>query len=260
MAGMKGRSKQGGTVMKRSATVKSMVTAIAVALASIGGITAPAQAVEFNAGDAVLVLYGNNTEYYHNLGSMNTLATAGINLTLSPSVMSAVGGTNAIEYTIVGITGSFTTGATDIFAGSSISASNTGSTGWTLTRRNQIVPSSYFNALNDWRTQVQTITGPSHTLAASDGASFTTWFGTADRLAAAFPVRMSSDVDQILYLIGRPFAGTGLPLNNLGTALLTAGGQFSVAPVPVPAAAVLFATGVVGLIGVARRRLTAAGC
>ena len=243
--------------MRRSATMKALVAAIAVALAGVGGFTAPAQAVQFSAGDAVLVLYGNNTEYYHNLGNANTVFSSGTSLNLS-SVMSAVGGALPVEYTIVGINGSFTTGATDIFAGSSISASNTSASGWTTTRRNQIVPSSYFNAVVNWQGQVSTITGGFHTLAASDPASFTNAFGTDDRLASAFPVRMSSNVDTVLHLIGRPFAGTGLPLTNLGTALLTAGGQFSVAPVPVPAAAVLFATGIVGLIGVARRRLTGA--
>jgi hypothetical protein len=211
-------------------------------------------------------LYGNNTEYYQNLGTLSSLTAPGASMSWDLSgIMGSVGGMNTVEYTVVGITGSFTTGATDIFAGSNVEATNTSASGWTQTRRNQIVPQSYFNALNSWKGQVTTTPGQTQLLAASDPASFTNSFGTADRLAASFPLRMSADVDQLLHLIGRPFAGTGLALTDLGSAMLTAGGMFTLGNpgpqvIPIPAAAVLFATGVVGLIGVARRRTTPASC
>jgi hypothetical protein len=52
-------------------------------------------------------------------------------------------------------------------------------------------------------------------------------------------------------------------LTDVGQAVLSAGGQLSicggagcsVAPVPVPAAVVLFGSGLIGLVGIARRKL-----
>ena len=70
--------------------------------------------------------------------------------------------------------------------------------------------------------------------------------------------RGSSDIDQTLYLLERTGAAGTLAAATTGF-LNSLTGQFVVgnaAPVPVPAAAVLFASGIVGLVGLARRQMS----
>ena len=113
-----------------------------MAAAAMTGPLTAAHALQFNTGDAVLVLYGNNTEYVQNLGSFSTLVSSGIDLNLS-SIMSSVGGTNPIKYTLVGNT------VSSIFFGNSVPI-----TSWTSQNKNQIVPGTYTTSLTNWSGQL----------------------------------------------------------------------------------------------------------
>ena len=65
----------------RWTSIKRTVIATALAaITAIGGLAGQAHALQFASGDAVLVLYGNNTEYYQNLGNFNTLLSTGVDL------------------------------------------------------------------------------------------------------------------------------------------------------------------------------------
>ena len=90
--------------------------------------------------------------------------------------------------------------------------------------------------------------------------SHTGQMGIADSLADGFNLAMASNLDQILNVVnGDPFA-SGSPVTAMGQALLSGNGLFKItggplAAVPVPAALVLFGTGIIGLVGIARRKL-----
>jgi hypothetical protein len=248
----------------RKSAFKAMVVAGMLAVAGLGGIPQQAQALTFNAGDAVLVIYGNGTEYYRNLGPSSAIPSS---VTIASSFMSQLGGAAPIEYTIIGgNAANFGAAPTSTFEGTAVPSTNVSSlSGWTATRNGAINQQQYWNTIVNWAGQVGTIAGSEHVLASSETTSFSSFFGTADRLNAAFPLRMSSNIDSALYLLGRDFlpVGTQTAQSALGQANLTlvagtGAGNFTFAPVPIPAAVVLFGSGLIGLIGIARRKFTQA--
>lgn len=239
--------------MKCLSIVKRLAVA-GVAAAALTGPVTGAQALQFGSGDAVLALYGNNTEYVQNLGSFTTLLSTGIDLNLS-SILSSVGGANPIEYALFGSITQTATAPPTMFFGTS-SAIDT----WTTFFKNRVLPGNFDNALTVWSGQLQGNGDTRSLIPKADGLSFSSNLDAAgsDSLGGSIPKRGSADIDNILYLLQRP--GDASTLAQVGTAFLSsADGRFviSTAPaaVPVPAAVVLFATGVIGLVGVARRRV-----
>lgn len=233
--------------MKCPSMIKRLAVA-AVAAASLAGSVTAAHALQFNTGDAVLVVYGNNTEYAQNLGSFSTLLSNGIDLDLS-SFLPSVGGANTVKYTIVGST------ASTIFFGNGFAAS-----AWTATQKNQVLPNTYTNGLVNWSGPLGAAGDTRSLFPVNDLLSFSTNLNGsgADTLGGSIPAarRGSADIDTILNLLQRPISGAGSTLATVGTAFLnSATGRFTISAVPVPAAVVLFATGIIGLVGVARRRV-----
>ena len=250
----------------RKSAFKAMVVAGMLAVAGLGGVSQQAQALTFNAGDAVLVIYGNGTEYYRNLGPSSAIPSS---VTIASSFMSQVGGAAPIEYTILGgNAANFGAAPTSTFEGTAVPSTNVSVlSGWTAARNGNINQQQYWNTIVNWAGQVGTIAGSEQVLASSDTTSFSSFFGTADRLNAAFPLRMSSNIDNALFLLGRNFlpVGTQTAQSALGQAMLTllagsGNGQltFTASAVPLPAAVVLFGSGLIGLIGIARRKYTQA--
>ena len=248
----------------RKSAFKAMLAAGLLAVVGLGVVPQQAQALTFNAGDAVLVIYGNGTEYYRNLGSSSAIPST---VTIASSFMSQLGGAALIEYTIIGgNAANFGAAPTSTFEGSAIPSTNTSlTTGWTAARNGAINQQQYWNTIVGWNGQVATIAGSEHVLASSDSRSFSSFFGTADRLNGSFPLRMSSNIDTNLFLLGRNVlpVGTQVAQSALGQAMLTVlagtgNGQltFTASAVPVPAAVVLFGSGLIGLIGIARRKFT----
>ena len=233
--------------MKYQSMMKRLAV-VAVAAAALTGSVTAAQALQFNSGDAVLTVYGNNTEYAVNLGSFSTLLSTGIDLDLS-SFLPLIGGSNTLKYTIVGNT------ASTIFFGDTFAAS-----AWTATQKNQVLPNTYNSALVNWSGPLGSAGDTRSLFPVNDALSFSSNLNPsgADTLGGSIPAarRGSADVDTILNLLQRPISGAGSTLVTVGTAFLnSANGHFVVSAVPVPAAVVLFATGVIGLVGIARRRI-----
>jgi hypothetical protein len=248
----------------RKSAFKAMLVAGMLAVAGLGVIPQQAQALTFGANDAVLVIYGNGTEYYQNLGPSSAIPSS---VTIASSFMSQLSGANPIEYTIIGgNAANFGALPTSTFEGSAVPSTNVSTlSGWTPGRNGLIDQGQYWTTIVNWAAQVGTIPGSAHVLSSSDVNSFSSFFGTGDRLNAAFPLRMSSNIDNALYLLGRSFlpAGTQTAQSALGQAMLTllagsGNGQltFTASAVPLPAAVVLFGSGLIGLIGIARRKYT----
>jgi hypothetical protein len=224
----------------------------AVALAAVS-VSVPAHALVYNTGDAVLVIYGNEQQGYLNLGNWDTLKTTGGSFNVADILNTAgVSGANAIEYTIVGNSGA----QTPMWFGSNQAIGD-----WTSTQKNLLNTNAYNTGNTNWRGQLTTAADPTRKIyaAADPLLAFSLYFGTTDSLGGLTSVRGSSDIDSLLNLLERTGAATTLAgvttaFLNSTTKLLTIGGG-QPAPIPVPAAAVLFATGMIGLVGFARRSM-----
>jgi hypothetical protein len=125
--------------------------------------------------------------------------------------------------------------------------------------------------MDGWRNLLllNTPAGNEATLPASDPASWNTNWGLNGSLggnmgAASF----QGNLDSILTVVkGQSRVGAQLNVfSDVGRAVLASNGLFSICggagcelqPVPIPAAAVLFGSGLIGLIGIARRKIAPA--
>jgi hypothetical protein len=229
----------------KSLSITKRLAVAAVAAAALAGPVTAAHALQFNQGDAVLAVYGNTTEYVANLGSFSNLVTNGVNHDLS-GFLGTIGPTTSLKYTIVGYQG------TGIYFGDRDPASS-----FTAQQKNQVLPNTLISALTNWNGPLASTGNTANLFAATDPLSFSSNLNAAgsDTLGASVPSTHpgATAFNTTLNLLQRTGAATTLA--TVGTAFLGTDGHFVVSAVPIPAAAVLFATGIVGLIGVARRRV-----
>ncbi|HUJ79727.1 MAG TPA: VPLPA-CTERM sorting domain-containing protein [Nitrospiria bacterium] len=251
--------------------------------AILGGVllSGNAQAITINNGDLVLALFGNNNEYFLDLGAESTLMASGTSTSFAipwgsdtNSLMSALEncGTgcstpNPLQWEIFGYTGTSSTSTSYLYAGSTSNATDTHNAGL-------VGVQSAYNATSSWGPQITQLstggsypsaTGANDTLVPStDPYSFSSTFGTDGTLKGSFPVAMQGGIGDMLYMLkGQDRLST---LTDIGTASLVLGSSLdltvcgvgstacSVAPpIPIPASVVLFATGLIGLVGMARR-------
>jgi hypothetical protein len=222
-----------------------MATALAVATA-VAGVAGQAQAFSFGQNDLVLAIYGNNTEALYNLGDFNTrLANnATFNLDVSLGLTAAQVGTNPVKYTIFGWDVSLPSGqvhAATTFAPAGITGA--------IDLVSQLNPSFAWSASSSF-------TGD--TIAKSDSRSFSQNLNLSGdgKLGGAWPVAMQGSLDEVLNIMrGNVETNT---FTQVGRVLLTANGQLTIgnpgpAAVPLPAGVVLFGTGLIALVGIARR-------
>lgn len=259
------------TVFKRGAAATILAVATAV------GVIGQAEAFNFSQGDLVLAIYGNKTpgegaEALINLSDlsggldMHALTTGPTVHTFDVSAyLNATGviDTNPaspaypVRYTVFGFLPDLNTGGYQVKGGSSTDLVGTiqASNGNTLT------------ALINWAGNVTDANAP-NLIGGQNGAvvsftnsnSHTTRMGAAERLANGFTTVMAANLDQLLRIIQVDSELVDLPAVSEGQAMLFANGVFQItggqlAAVPVPGAVVLFGTGVIGLVGIARRNL-----
>lgn len=226
-----------------------MAAALAVATA-VSGMAGQAQAFSFSEGDLVLAIYGNNTEALYNLGNAGTVLApggAGIsNLNVSTGLTTAGVGSNPVRYTLFGHDSTLgTLHAATSFASGAI---NPNLLGLTV----QFEASIGMQALGGF-------TGD--TIAKADSKSFSSNLNQngAGNMGGTWPVAMQGSLDTILNIMqGDVNTNT---FTQVGRVLLTSSGLLTLgnpgpspAPIPLPAGVVLFGSGLIGLVGIARRK------
>lgn len=228
---------------------------LATAVAAVASAAGQAQAFTFGQGDLVLAIYGNNTEALYNLGQASTVLASGYSgvgssanpLNVSTGLSAAQVGTNTVKYTVF---------SWDVPS----TAPNGTVIGATAFSKAQITGSLGLN--NELNAGVNMAFAPAftgNTQPISNPSSFTAQMNSAGNgsLAGSWPVAMQGTLGQVLNLIQGDVSTSAL--SQVGrvllssTGLLTIGNPGPIAAVPLPAGVVLFGTGLIGLVGIARR-------
>ncbi len=238
------------TAVKRLAAGVGILAAVAVV-----GMPSKAQALGFPSGDLAFIIYGGNNEYYQNLGSINTILsnpTTQVTLTSQNLADVTSGASLGIKFTLLGSSSDVST----FFTGSQPSTPN-------ATQIANSFPAVAQSNFGGWANLLGAATGGNAannplTLAASHINSFTNGLSTDGRLNGSMGFSVATGTNSTLSLFSifiDPFTG-GETYTKVATAVLTSGGGLTITSlqaVPVPAAVVLFGTGLAGLIGIARR-------
>jgi hypothetical protein len=243
-----------------------------------------APAFQFNNGDLVLALYGNGTEFYYDAGTESSLLASNAQHTFNIAGLSGspfnpangVVGTPQTQWTLLGQftdpTASPASTGVFSFTGSqknsqTIAANPSGipAVGQTTTRL-----ATWNNALlHDTAAAPGAGPGASTFLVNTDPAAFSNSanFGLGGNLSGSWPAGgMQGSLDRTLVMIQgrvRTQANQLNVISDIGAAVLSSAGILSVCggagctpgadTVPVPAAVILFVTGLFGIAAIARR-------
>lgn len=237
--------------MKLQGIKQIMVAATLVLVTAIAG---QAQAFNFNDGDLVLAIYGNNKEALYNLGSASTrLATgASFDFNAMPGLQAAGVGTNPVKYSVFGFDGT----NLSVYGGTTSTPGGIDPTRLILTQE--------LNSAAIMQGQISAVGGlPGDTIDKSDPNSFSSQMDQAGsgNFNGAWPVAFQGAPGEVLNIIKGQNDANGVgTFTQVGRMLLRADGSLTIgnpgpggAPVPLPAAVVLFGTGVIGLAGLARQ-------
>lgn len=256
--------------MERTWTLRKAkaLTGIVAVVVELSGLATGAQAFEFNSGDFVLAIYGNSQEYYRNLGPAANLLVPGaqntFDLSASPlAPLSATAGNEPIQWTV--LSGQ---GTTQLNTFTNVASQQTSAQIIASGSNNGVVPAN--TNITSWRNTIGPATGPGSeiVLNAVDPASFTTRFGINGTLGNTFTGGgLQGSLDSVLFLIqgqARTAGGDLNVLSDVGRVMLALNGQLNIcggagctpAVIPIPAGIILFGTGLIGLVGIARRKLT----
>jgi len=246
--------------MKISLKIKRRVTTFCVAMAFVAGGAISAHAITFAPPnqDLILAIFGGNTEQIINLGNMETLTSSAptvfnIDPTGLAAVQAGIDSTigQSLRWSMIGVTQNpanqnflMKTASTTVAAGVDQSRLAVG-----------LTLNSFFNYLNE-------IAGIGDAVQATVGntaiGSFTKTFGIGGDLASGFPGGQILNAGQLGNVLFTNVTTNSL-IGDMGQAILSADGttftigNSVVAPVPLPAAGILFATGLLGLVGISRR-------
>lgn len=234
-----------------SSTVRRFTASAVLSAAMVagGGFSAPAHALDVNFGDLVLAMFGNATEYFKVLGPASSIINQQDQQFDVSSALPAVQGANNVRWTLF----------SNDDQGGMVTASSKPLNDWTPNEQSSTNSVFAINSGLFWTGMAPATlpAGTETTVVSTDPMSFTSTFFTDGTMAGSFPVGQEGQLESLLHLIGSDF-NSPTSFNSIGTAMLTANGLLtinpsSVAPIPLPAAAWLFGTGLIGLAGLARR-------
>ena len=261
-------------------SVRALLLAVAT-VAGLNGLAPEAKAFQFNNGDLVLAIFGNATEFYYDIGTNSALLAPGALNTFNIGALTGspfAPGSGVVvgpqtQWTIVGRDPQVTTPAANGIFTYAASQNNSANI--------SIVPaiSPYNGRVQGWDSALNLSTGATPIgpgaqvfLSSADPAAFTnpTNFNLSGTLGGSWNAGgMQGSIGDLLNIIKGQARQSGPPvvtnvISDAGMAILSASGQLticggagcSVAAVPLPAAVVLFGSGLIGLVGLARRRLT----
>ncbi len=232
--------------MKVRSAKRMILAAALTVLTAFAGMVGQAQAFSFTDGDLVLAIYGNNTEALFNLGKANTLLAPGsqpTSLNVQAGLQAAGVGTNPVRFAMYGHE---SVSELALWAGTKVAPGNINAAQLGLT--NQFGFSIGQSALGGF-------TGD--TIAKADTQSFSTNLDPSgdSNMAGTWPVAMFGNPGDNLNIL-KADLNTNL-FTQVGVATLGPGGLFTIGlggnPIPLPAGVVLFGTGLIGLVGIARR-------
>lgn len=246
--------------MRLSGKIKRTTGAL-VALVGLAVVSLPstASALYFPEGDLGFYVYGGNTERYENFGPGSTSLLEGTSVfgrNIAPDLPTVLdGATLGIRYAVIGVDA-----ATAFMYVSSQSPTITDTmrintfadvaAGVFLQWANSWLPAATGGLANPY------VNNPA-LLSKGQINSFTSQLGITGLLNGNLGFTTHGVLDQPLTIFKVNIDGLDPTFERVGTALLTSDGQLTITPaaVPVPAAVILFGTGLVGLAGIARRSM-----
>jgi hypothetical protein len=232
--------------MKHVSQSIKRLTASAVLTAAVmtGGLATPAHALDVNFGDLVLAMFGNGTEYFKVLGAESGI-TSQQNLQFDVSAaLPAVQGSNNVRWSL------FSNDDQGVMKTSSKPIGD-----FNATEMSNIASGFSINKGLGWFGLAPSTlpAGTETTVPNTHPESFTSTFFTDGTMAGGWPISQEGQLGSLLHLI----SSDGSNHSGIGTALLTANGQLTINPSGVaqflPAAVWLFGTGLITLVGLARR-------
>jgi hypothetical protein len=235
--------------MKHVSQSIKRLTASAVLTAAVmtGGLATPAHALDVNFGDLVFAMFGNGTEYFKVLGAESGI-TSQQNVEFNvAAALPAVQGANNVRWSLF----------SNDDQGVMVTASSKPIGDFNATELSSIASGFSINSGLGW-FGLAPLTLPAGTevqVTNTNPEFFSSTFFTDGTMAGGWPISQEGQLGSLLHLI----SSDGSNHSGIGTALLTANGLLTINPsgtspvIPLPAAVWLFGTGLITLVGLARR-------